>query len=186
MLVEKIYLIIFFFFLQDIIDLIVWFCVGYVFGHVFFYAFIKASKKKSRKDITDFFEKHKQRMAEKPSFEEEFQNLLTIETEKPSSLEEKESADPRKYFLLKLDQKVSAKFKDCIIEIDVSEKLLRFSFETHILKSTALADKLNDTVESSQKGIFFHLMGWHNLVGVQNICCTAIFLLNCQTDLKRK
>ena len=57
MLVEKIYLIIFFFFLQDVIDLIVWFCVGYFFGHVFFYAFIKARKKDSRKDITDFFEK---------------------------------------------------------------------------------------------------------------------------------
>ena len=65
MLVEEIYLIIFFFFLQDIIDLIVWFCVGYFFGHVFFYVFIKARKKKLRKDTTDFFEKYKQRMAEK-------------------------------------------------------------------------------------------------------------------------
>ena len=33
---------------------------------------------------------------------------------------------------------------------------------------------------------FFHLMGWRNLVGVQNTCYTAIFLLKCQTDLKRK
>ena len=64
MLVEKIYLIIFFFFLQDVIDLIIWFCVGYFVGHVFFYALIKAMEKKSRKDITDFFEKYKQRMAE--------------------------------------------------------------------------------------------------------------------------
>ena len=166
MLVEKIYLIIFFFFLQDVIDLIVWFCVGYFFGHVFFYAFVKAREKYSRKDITDFFEKYKQKMAEKPSLEEEFQSL-TIETEKSSSLEEKENVNPRKEFPLKLDQKVSAKFKDCIIEIDVSEKLLRFSFETHILKSTALAEKLIDT-------------------GVQNTCYTAIFLLKCQTDLKLK
>ena len=93
MLVEKIYLIIFFFFLQDVIDLIVWFCLGYFFGHVFFYVFIKARKKNSRKDITDFFEKCKQRMAEKPSLEEEFQSL-TIEKEKSSSLEEKENVDP--------------------------------------------------------------------------------------------
>ena len=127
MLVKENYLIIFFFFLQDVIEMIVWFSVGYFFCHVFFYAFIKARKKNSRKYITDFLEKYKQRMAEKPSLEEEFQSLLTIdETEKPSSLEEKESADSRKEFLLKLDQKVSAKFKDCITEIDVSEKLLRF------------------------------------------------------------
>ena len=45
MLVKKIYLIILFFFLQDVIELIIWFCVGYFFGHVFFYAFIKAKKK---------------------------------------------------------------------------------------------------------------------------------------------
>ena len=72
MLVERIYLIIFFFFLQDVIDLILWFCVGYFFGHVFFYAFTKDRKKNSRKYIYDFFEKYKQRMAEKPSLEEEF------------------------------------------------------------------------------------------------------------------
>ena len=151
MLVEKIYLIVFFFFLQDVIDLIVWFCVGYFFGHVFFYAFIKAREKYSRKGITDFFEKYKQKMAEKPSLEEEFQSL-TIETEKSSSLEEKENVNPRKEFPLKLDRKVSAKFKDCIIEIDVSEKLLRFS---HILKSTALAEKLIDTVDDHLKKEFF-------------------------------
>ena len=51
-----------FFFLQDVIELIVWFCVGYFYGHVFFYAFIKAKKKNPRKDITDFFEKYKQKM----------------------------------------------------------------------------------------------------------------------------
>ena len=98
MLVEKIYLIIFFFFLQDVIDLIVWFCVGYFFGHVFYYAFIKAREKNSRIDITDFFEKYKQRMAEKSSLEKEFQSL-TIEAEKSSSLEEKENINP---YLLKL------------------------------------------------------------------------------------
>ena len=59
--------------------------------------------------MTDFFEKYKQRMAEKPSLVEEFQSLLKIdETEKPSSLEKKGSLDSRKDFLLKLDQIVSA------------------------------------------------------------------------------
>ena len=29
-------------------------------------------------------------------------------------------------------------------------------------------------------------MGWRNLVGVQNTCYTAIFLLNYQTDLKHR
>ena len=112
MLVKKIYLILLFFFLQDVIELIVWFCVGYFFGHVFFYVFIKAKKKNPRKDITDFFEKYKQKMAEKPSLVDEFQSLLKIdETEKPSSAEEKERANPEKEFLIKLDQKVSAKLK---------------------------------------------------------------------------
>ena len=54
-----------------------------------------------------------------------------------------------------MDQKVSAKFKDRIIEIDVSEKLLHFSFETHILKSTLLAEKLIDTVDDHLKKGFF-------------------------------
>ena len=54
-----------------------------------------------------------------------------------------------------MDQKVSAKFKYCIIEIDVSEKLLRFSFATHILKSTMLAEKLIDTVDDHLKKEFF-------------------------------
>ena len=112
--------------------------------------------------------------------------LKIDETEKPSSVEEKERGDPGKEFLIKLDQKVSAKFKDCIIEIDVSEKVLRFSFETHILRSRVLAEKLIDTVMIISKRNFFHLMGWCNLVGGQNTCYTAIFLLNCQTDLKRK
>ena len=68
-------------------------------------------------------------MAEKPSLGEEFQSLLKIdEAEKPSSVEEKERVDSLKEFLIKLNQKVSAKFKDCIIEINMSEKLLRFSF----------------------------------------------------------
>ena len=129
MLVENIYMIIFFFFLQDVIDLIFWFCVGYHFGHIFFYFFMKnkARKKNSTKDIADFFEKYKQRMAEKPttSLEEEFKSLTIV--------------DPRKEFLLNLDRKLSAKFEDCIIEIDVSEKLISFSFETYILNSTPLA-----------------------------------------------
>ena len=151
MLVEKIYTVIFFLFLQDVIDLIFWFCVGYFFGHFFFYIFIQARKKNSTKDIADFFEKYKQRMAERPNLEEEFKSLA-IQTEKPTSLE---VVDPRKEFFFKLDQKVSDKFKDCIIEIDVSEKLLRFSFETHILKSTLLAEKLINTVDDHLKKDFF-------------------------------
>ena len=86
----------FVFFLQDVIELILWFCVGYFFGHVFFYVFIKAKKKNPRKDITDFFEKYKQKMAEKPSLVDEFQSLKLDEAEKPSSVEEKERAHPGK------------------------------------------------------------------------------------------
>ena len=156
MLLKNIYLIILFFFLQDVIELIVWFCVGYFFGHVFFYAFIKAKKKTPRKDITDYFEKYKQKMAGKPSLVDEFQSLLKIdEKEKPSSVEEKERVDPEKEFLIKLDQKVSAKFKDCIIEINVSEKALHFSFKTHVLRSRVLAEKLINTVDDHLKKEFF-------------------------------
>ena len=54
-----------------------------------------------------------------------------------------------------MDQKVSAKFKDCIIEIDVSKKLLSFSFETHILKSRVLAEKLINTVDDHLQKEFF-------------------------------
>ena len=100
----------------------------------------KPRKKNPRKDITDFFEKYKQKMVEKPSLVDKFQSLLKIhETEKPSSVEEKERADPGKEFAIKLDQKVSAKLKDCI-------KVLRFSFETHVLRSRALAETLINTV----------------------------------------
>ena len=117
-------MILLFFFLQDVIELIVWFCVGYFFGHVFFYAFIKAKKRNPREDIADFFEKYKQKMAEKPSIVEEFQSLKLDEAEKLTSVE----FNPGKEFLIKLDQIVRSKFKDCIIEIDVSKKLLSFSF----------------------------------------------------------
>ena len=144
-----------FFFLQDVIELIVWFCVDYFFGHVFFYAFIKAKKKNPRKDITDFFEKYKQKMAEKPSLVDEFQSLKLDEAEKSSSVEEKKRVDPGKEFLIQLDPKVSAKFKDCIIEIDVSEKVLRFSFETYVLRLKVLAEKLIDTVDDHLKKEFF-------------------------------
>ena len=65
MLVEKIYTVIFFLFLQDVIDLIFGFCVGYFFSHFFFYIFIQAMKKNSTKDIADFFEKYKQRRVSK-------------------------------------------------------------------------------------------------------------------------
>ena len=53
-----------------------------------------------------------------------------------------------------MDQKGSGKFKDCIIEINVSEKLLRFSIEIHILKPTALAEKLVNTVDDHLKKEF--------------------------------
>ena len=92
-------------------------------------------------------------MAEKPSLVDDFQSLLkTDETEK--AVEEKK-VDPRKEFLIKLDQKGSAQFKDCIIEIDMSEKVLSFSFETYILKSKVLAEKLIDTVDDHLKKEFF-------------------------------
>ena len=57
----------------------------------------KPRKKNPRKDITDFFEKYKQKMVEKPSLVDDFQSLLKIdETEKPSSVEEKERVGPGK------------------------------------------------------------------------------------------
>ena len=57
----------------------------------------KPRKKNLRKDITDFFEKYKQKMVEKPSLVDDFQSLLKIdETEKPSSVEEKERVGPGK------------------------------------------------------------------------------------------
>ena len=100
MLVKKNYLILLgFFFLQDVIELIVWFSVGYFFGHVFFYV-IRAEKKNPRKDITDFFEKYKQKMAEKPSLVDEFQSLKLDEVEKPSSVEEKKEPTQENNFLL--------------------------------------------------------------------------------------
>ena len=118
--------------------------------------FYQSQEKNPRKDITDFFEKYKQIMVEKPSLVDEFQSLLKIdETEKPSSVEEKERFDTGKEFLIKLDQKVSAKFKDCIIGIDVSEKGLRFSYETHVLRSRVLAEKLINTVDDHLKKEFF-------------------------------
>ena len=155
--------------------MIVWFSVGYFFGHVFFYV-IRAEKKNPRKDITYFFEKYKQKMAEKPSIVDEFQGLKLDEAEKPTSVEEKERANPGKEFLIKLDQKVSSKFKDCIIEIGVSEKVLRFYFQTYVLRSKVLVEKLIDYRQLMiiLKRNFFHLMGCCNLVGVQNICYTAI------------
>ena len=95
-------------------------------------------------------------MVKKPSLVDEFQSLLKIdETEKPSSVGEKERVDPGKEFRIKLDQKVSAKFKDCIIEIDVSEKVLRFPFETHVLRSRVLAERLIDTIDDHLKKEFF-------------------------------
>ena len=116
-------------------------------------------------------------MAEKPSLEEEFQSL-TIETEKSSSLEEKENVNPRKEFPLKLDRKVSAKFKDCIIEIDVSEKVLRFSFETHVLRSRVLAEKLINTVHDHLKKEFF------SPNGLAQFCWCAKYMLYSDFSVK--
>ena len=131
---------------------------GLFFWPCLFYV-IRAEKKNPRKDITDFFEKYKQKMAEKPSIVDEFQDLKLDEAEKPTSVEEKERANPGKEFLIKLDQKVSSKFKDCIIEIDVSEKVLRFSFQTYVLSSKVLAEKLIDTVDDHLKKEFFSPSG---------------------------
>ena len=102
------------------------------------------SKEKNLKDITDFFEKYEQRMAAKPTTIEEKFESLTIQ-----------AVDPRKEFPLNLDRKLSAKFKDCIIEFDVSEKLISFSFETYILNSRPLAEKLIDTVDDHLRKEFF-------------------------------
>ena len=85
-------------------------------------------------------------MAEKPSMVENFQSL---------KLDEAERANSGKEFLIKLDQKISSEFKDCIIEIDVSEKLLSFSFQTYVLRSKVLAEKLIDTVDDHLKKEFF-------------------------------
>ena len=69
-----------------------------------FMLLLKPRKKNPRKDITDFFERYKQKMVEKPSLVDEFQSLLKIdETEKPSSVAEKERVGPGKEFLIKLD-----------------------------------------------------------------------------------
>ena len=89
-------------------------------------------------------------MAEKPRIVEEFQSLKLDEAEKLTSVE----FNPGKEFLIKLDQIVSSKFKDCIIEIDVSEKLLSFSFETYVLRSRVLAEKLIDTIDDYLKKEF--------------------------------
>ena len=103
--------------MQDVIELILWFCVGYFFGHVFFYVFIKVKRKSPRKNIANFFEKYKQKIAEKPSLVDVFQSLKLDEAEKPTSVEEKERADPGKEFLIKLDQKVSANLKIALLKL---------------------------------------------------------------------
>ena len=100
------------------------------------------------------------------------------ETEKPSSVEEKERVDPGKEFLIKLNQKVSAKFKDCIFEINMSEKLLRFPFETHILKSRALANELIDTVDDHLKKEFF------SPNGLAQFGCNAKYMLHSDFSVK--
>ena len=89
-------------------------------------------------------------MAEKPSMVENFQSL---------KLDEAERANSGKEFLIKLDQKISSEFKDCIIEIDVSEKLLSFSFQTYVLRSKVLAEKLIDTVDDHLRKEFFSSNG---------------------------
>ena len=111
----------------------------------------RPTKKNPRKEIKDFYENYKQKMAKKPSIVDEVQGLKLDEGE--TSVEEKVNSG--KEFLIKLDQKVSAKFKDCIIEINAGEKLLSFSFETHILRSKVLAEKLIDTVDDHLKNEFF-------------------------------
>ena len=77
--------------------------------------------------------------------------MKIVESDKPSYVEEKERVDPGNKFIIKLDQKVSANFKDCIIELDVSEKVARFSFETRALRSRELAEKLINIVDDHLK-----------------------------------
>ena len=91
--------------------------MGYFFGHVIFYVFIKAKKKNPSKDITDFFEKYKQKMSEKPRMVDEFQGLKLDEAEKPTSVGDKERVNPGKEFLLKLEQKVSLNLRIALLKL---------------------------------------------------------------------
>ena len=103
-------------------------------------AFRKKSNQK--KDITDFFQNYKQRMTEKPTVETQFKNL-TIQVK-----------EPRKEFLLSLSNKLHQKFTDCETAFDIHQKLISFSFETFILNSKQLAEKLIDTVDDHIKKEF--------------------------------
>ena len=100
-----------------------------------------------KKDITDFFEDYKQRMAEKPTIETQLKNL-TIQVR-----------EPREEFLLSLSNKLRQKFTDCEIAFDIHQKLISFSFETFVLNSKPLAEKLIDTVDDNIKKEFFSSQG---------------------------
>ena len=145
MLNKKIYDLICFFFFFDVIELILCFFVGYSSDYILFAAFRK--KKHQKTDIAEIFENYKQRMAEKPTIETQLKNL-TIQVK-----------EPRKEFLLSLSNKLNQKFPDCEIAFDIHEKLISFSFETFILNSKPLAEKLIDTVDDHIKKEFFSSQG---------------------------
>ena len=80
MLNKKIYDLNCFFFFFDVIELILCFFVGYSSDYILFTAF--RTKKHKKKDIAEFFENYKQRMAEKPTIETQLKNL-TIQVKEP-------------------------------------------------------------------------------------------------------
>lgn len=79
-MLDKIYIIICFFFFADIIELIFYFFVGYKFGYFVYAAFRKKNNRK--KDIVDFFKNYKQRMTEKPTIEIQLEKLTLENQEK--------------------------------------------------------------------------------------------------------
>ena len=91
------------------------------------YSLHSERKNIKKKDIAEFFENYKQRMAEKPTIETQLKNL-TIQVK-----------EPRKEFLLSLSNKLNQKFPDCEIAFGIHEKLISFSFETFILNSKLLS-----------------------------------------------
>ena len=130
---------------MDVIELVLCFLGGYLFGYFLYAAFRK--KNNQKKDITDFFENYKQRMAEKPAVETQFKNLAI------------QVKEPRKEFLLSLSNKLHQKFTDCEIAFGIHQKLISFSFETFVLNSKPLAEKLIDTVDDHIKKEFFSSQG---------------------------
>ena len=133
------------FFLQDFIESFAWFCIGYLFGFFFFFVLIKNRlvRKNPKKDIEDFFEKYKQTMAEKTDFVDNFQNLVIDE-----------KIDLQEVFLKELVDKVKQLENLSTIDYKVDNRLMYFSFETQILRSQDLAEKLIDIVDNHTQFFF--------------------------------